>query len=60
MAGQRRTRASADKTTTRKAAPVEVLRVNQLAWATALERAGGDVRRLEVLDANTVRIVNTH
>lgn len=32
--------------------------VHPLAWETALELAGGDSHRIEICDANTVRVVN--
>jgi hypothetical protein len=38
---------------------VVTVQVNPLLWAAALEAAGGDVRRIEVLSPAEVRIWNT-
>jgi hypothetical protein len=42
----------------RAAAPVEVTRVHPDALALAVELAGGDIRRVRVVDARTVLVRN--
>ena len=42
----------------RKTFPVDVTRVNPVAWGMALHIAGRDVRRLQILDSNTVLVKN--
>lgn len=41
-----------------RSGPVEIFRVNRVAWLTALGLAGGDAHRLTIVDANTVIVGN--
>lgn len=42
----------------RKAEAVRVIKVDPEVWALALELAGGDVRRLDVISSTEVRVRN--
>lgn len=42
----------------RRPAPVEVIRVDPLVMALALEKANGDARRIEIVDETTVIVRN--
>jgi len=57
---KRKIRASTDRLDKgpRTAAPVQVRRVDPLAWQAAKAKAGGDVRRLQIVDEQTVIIRN--